>query len=180
MGEIMFQVADVESLIKTRRSLLVASITTLIFANLNFSTDKISFLGVEILMSQDTIVRLGQAGTLYFLVVFLLQAAPEFVKMFGWLWDTRIDSLERKAWNNFREEWNLDDDGYQEPIGGPEEDSDVIKWRFEQLRNRKSSWIGMLSVSTVLLANFFVAYLSPIIAALTCLLWPMAFATLVA
>ncbi|MFM7655336.1 MAG: hypothetical protein ACKO56_08085 [Paracoccaceae bacterium] len=169
----MFQLADVENLIKTRRSLMIASIATLIFASLSIASEKATFLGIEILISQRNIVLVGQACSLYLLIVFLLQALPEFIKMFGWIWDARINSLERQAWNNFGDEWGFhDDDGYQGETYGPDADSNFIKWRFERLRRKKTTWIEMLSITAVMIANFFIAYLSPIIAASLCLFWP--------
>ena len=170
----MFQLADVESLIKTRRSLLIASISTLIFANLTIALEKISVFEVEIEISQKNIVLIGQAGTFYLFVVFFLQALPEFVKMFGWIWDAGINSLERRAWNNFRDDWGIHDGDYEDDSHGPDADSEFIKLRFSQLRKKKTSRIEMFSVTAIMIANFFVAYLSPVIAASLCLFWPKA------
>ncbi len=168
----MFQLTDVENLVKTRRALMIVSLLTLVFANLTIVSEKFSFFGIEVLISQKSIVLAGQAATLYLSMVFLLQALPEFIKMFGWMWDARINSLERVAWSNYRNDWGFNEGDYEEHSGGPDGDAQVIKWQFERLRTKKHSWLEVASLTSIMTANFFVSYVSPIVAASLCLLWP--------
>ena len=152
--------------------------TTLVFSSLKMQSDRLSIFEVEFLISQTNVVRLGQAGTAYLLVVFFIQAIPEFIKMFAWIWDARIDSEERRAWNEFSNSWGMDDDGFFEPSDGPEGESREIKHRFDQARKSKATRVEMMSALSLALANFFIAYCSPLVSALLCILWPSALSLL--
>ncbi len=174
----MFIFSDVESLAKTRRSLLVTSTAHLFFKFEDYVKHELSYSGFKFKYLEIRLVVLGQSITLYLFFVFLLQAIPEFFKMFGWMWDARINSQERKAWQNFRDDWGFHNGDYDNS-DGPDAEINQIKEKFEWLRKRKTSSIELLTSISYFTTNFFVAYFSPVALALICLIWPDALGLLI-
>ncbi|MEL6595646.1 MAG: hypothetical protein AAFQ47_06895 [Pseudomonadota bacterium] len=85
---------------KTRRALLIASITLLIAASLSFQTDVLSVFGLEIRISNVHMVEIIRLFVGYFLIVFLLRSAlisPRYLLR----WKRRSDDLWEKG---FREQ----------------------------------------------------------------------------
>lgn len=76
----IFATTDHADLNKTRRSLYVCGVFTLVVANATFLTNKISLFGLEFAIEQSDLVALGQLVTIFLLLIFVLQTAEAAVE----------------------------------------------------------------------------------------------------
>ena len=67
-------IAEYENLIKTRRSLLIASFFTIIIANTDIRSDEASIFGLRLAIDQAQIVSLGKLTVSFLLFIFVMQA----------------------------------------------------------------------------------------------------------
>lgn len=104
-----------ETVEKSRKSLLGASVVLLIFAAVNFLSNEMSFFGVKVLVSQDKIVTLGRLGVGFLLIMFLLRLAPPVLD-----WIVSKNKIDHQLWEkaalaSFPEEPNPGEEYYPDP-----------------------------------------------------------------
>lgn len=77
----MLQFLNYDSFKKTRRSLLVVAVATLLFAGVTIVEDKISILGLQLQIFAQRIVWTGQIFSAVLLIIYALQAGPEIARL---------------------------------------------------------------------------------------------------
>jgi hypothetical protein len=177
----MLQIVEIETMMKTRRSLLVTSIATLTFANIKLLSNKATVFGLEIEISQLDLVKIGQVATAYLIIIFIAQATPSFFKAVGWFRETRINKAERSEWRKFREDWGLDQEDYgdYDNSGGPEDESKQLKAEYDWRRKKLDDWTTNMSSGSFILANVFFVYFMPLAIGFVEIFYPLSFKFLI-
>ncbi|WP_298861196.1 hypothetical protein [uncultured Sulfitobacter sp.] len=107
---IIFDHLDPADLKKARRSVLAASIATLIFATLQISEDShIEFLEFTLQISQNKIVKLGQVAALILLVIFFLKMIPNAIVAIKAAWLNRLKSIDQHESMTLQYSWGWDE-----------------------------------------------------------------------
>jgi hypothetical protein len=168
-------------MMKTRRSLLITSVVTIIFENMKLLTNKLAIFGVEVEISQRDLVRIGQAAIVYLMIIFAMQAAPSLFKVIGWLRGKKLNKAERLGWKKFHEEWdfgdaNYDDDRYS---GGPTGESEQLKAEFDGKRKQLTDWTTKMTSGSIILAHVVVVYFVPVIIGLIGICYPLSISYLI-
>lgn len=139
----MIQLFDFDDLKKSRKSLLIFSISTLIFASVNLARNELSILGVSFIVSQDRIVALGRIATIILLAIYTLRATPAIV---DFIKDSTVERIDKRHKINYQYlEFDI--------IGPPDEEEDYGPAADLNELHRKQNWekekIEKLFITTV-------------------------------
>ena len=105
----MFQHFSYDDFRKTRRSLLIFSVATLLFAGVTIVDGNLDILGLKIQISHQRIVSTGQIATLVLLVIYLLQMAPEMINLLKSFLISRQNKLEKIETYALQDSYGLND-----------------------------------------------------------------------
>ncbi|PTX73191.1 hypothetical protein [Sulfitobacter mediterraneus] len=86
---------------KAKKSLIVVACCTLIFATFEFNENVLRFLNLELVVSQEKIVRLGQYSCLVLLAIFVLRELPNYISKLGTLSFEREEKLQDKETKDY-------------------------------------------------------------------------------
>ena len=72
-------ISEYDTLTKTRRSLLVGSLLTIVVANSTFASNSLDFFGLEILVDKEQIVKVGKLFVAFLLSIFIAQSIRSII-----------------------------------------------------------------------------------------------------
>lgn len=127
---------------KSRRSLVALALATLLIANVEIVSDRMSVLGLEFLISQERLIALGQISTFAALIFFLLRSSGEIVEE---LKKARLSRLERHKSDEFRNlssSWGFD--AGDPPDFSPEGEFKELEYSFALRKKEVESYYQVL------------------------------------
>lgn len=84
--------ADHDNFIKTRRALIVSAVGVIVVTRLHLKNDVINIFDLQLLVSQDQLVKFGIMVTLYFCYLFIFHIKPEWERyQKAWIRKARDD-----------------------------------------------------------------------------------------
>jgi len=104
---------DPENAKAARRSLLTFSIITLLVANLTFLSDRFSFFGFLIAVTQTELVALGRILSSIILSAFLLMDFPNWIASISSIHSNRVQLKQTKAAMSLAEDYGYHEEGYE-------------------------------------------------------------------
>ncbi len=132
---------------KVRKSLLTISLATLFIANVQFSTNQLSFFGLQVVIDSARLVAFGRIASGVLLVVFFLRSLSQILNSIKEIWNRRLGNLERVWRENLNASWGLDVPS--EPEEGPagefqylEEKVGYRQRRIEAFFERVNFWVS--------------------------------------
>lgn len=166
----MFQYFSYDDFRKTRRSVLVFAIATLLFAGVTIIDSKLSLLGLQILISHQKIIVTGQIATLVLLGIYLLQVVPESIKLFKDFLLSRQKKRELIESAKLQDSWGLHDG--KEYDDGPSGEFDQLNDKHEWLRQETNRRLDPLINVAQYIAIGLVDFVLPAIIGIICVYDP--------
>ena len=71
---------DNDDPVKVRRSMLTVALLTVFLANIRFTANELSILGLKVMIDPERLVALGRISSVILLMVFALRSLPQIVK----------------------------------------------------------------------------------------------------
>uniref|UniRef100_UPI003B52291C hypothetical protein n=1 Tax=Roseovarius indicus TaxID=540747 RepID=UPI003B52291C len=140
---------------KARKALLAVSITTVMFACLDFSSNQLALLGIELIIHQDRVVGFGKLASGVLLFIYLVKSLPAYTALLKELSVERLKRSEALKKRKFEADWDLDippDHGY-----GPQGDYDAIESEIQhrraQIEERYSRMTFFVSALTIMFVD---------------------------
>ncbi len=161
---------DNEDPAKVRKSLLTITLLTVFFANVQFTANELSILGLKIVVDPGRLVAFGRLASGLLLCVFLLRALPQIVKSSEELHKRRIDRHERIQRSKIAESWGFDVPS--PPADGPDAEFLELKTDIGYLRQKLEATYSILAFWASFFAVLFLDYALPVAAGVVASFYP--------
>ncbi|MBB3993526.1 hypothetical protein GGR95_001154 [Sulfitobacter undariae] len=125
---------------KAKRSLVFISCCTLIFATFDFAENTLLFLNLEIIVSQEKMVRVGQLSCMILIIVFVLRQLPSSIEKLAQNYFLRLEKIHKREITFAQEDMY----GPHEPETSAQAHLDVIKSDLNFQRSRKQTQFNSL------------------------------------
>ena len=155
---------------KARRNVLVAAGSTLLAANLRFTSNIFDFFGLKIAVEPDRIVAVGQLFCSLLIVIFIMRSLPGIIETVKLSWTSRFVKREHSELLELRYElFGADDDtGPESPEGDfSHAQAKLVRTR-EEMQERFNFWHNL----TLRLGNVFVDFVLPTAFGLIAIFFP--------
>ena len=119
---------------KAKKSLIFVSCCTLLFATFDFNENVLSFLGLEIVVSQEKVVRVGQLSCLLLITIYALRELPNIIEKLARYYFARLEKMHNRVISYAQEDMF---GPYEEDDYGPTAHIEAIKAKLDYERGKK-------------------------------------------
>lgn len=132
---------------RAKKSLIIVACCTLIFATFEFKENILRLFGLELIVSQDKIVQIGQYACLLLVLIFCLRELPNYIaKLAKMLIESQQNShkeIQERFWDEYHQPEEFD--------GNPEtEFKDLQNFLKQKLENRRHRYERLLFLFSAL------------------------------
>lgn len=171
------KIVDNDDPVRVRKSLLTVALFTIFFANIQFSANELSLLGLKLIVNPERLVALGRVSTALIFLIFLLRSLPKIVSTIQSLQERRLLSLRNAESADLTQTWGGNEPPYFDE--GPNGEFEAHTYKFDYLEKSLQEKFTALNFWVALTSALLIDYALPVSAGIVATVSPYSVSDLI-